>query len=127
MIPIPTGGLFGLVTGLGVMASLIQVVVPPDVSLIEHVERLGFNGVMLFFVLILWRKIASDGEMFWLKLEAKDALLMSTYSKTAEALTASRMTSEEMSKTLNVMRDTVDKMHTFRTDMQSDPPIKRSR
>ena len=103
-----------LVAITGSFAALVQMVTPDGASAatLDHIERLGINGLLAIAVIVLWKKI-----------QEKDLVLMSNYKSMAEALAANKVVVEKMSDTLDGIKETVEHMDTVRAMI---PPARLS-
>ena len=94
-----------LVAITGSFAALVQLVTPADApaAALDHIERLGINGLLALAVIVLWRK-----------LQEKDSMLMSNYKSNAESRAANKAVIDKMSDTLDGIKETVERMETVR-------------
>ena len=92
------------VAATGSLAAVFQTVNPPDPSALDHVERLGINGLLALAVVVLWRK-----------LQDKDNVLMQNYRVMADTLASTKAIQEKMADTLDNMNEKIEHMDTVRT------------
>lgn len=97
------------ISSITLVSTLIDATVA-DPNAIGQVGRLGLDGVLAVAVIILWKKL----QEMWVKLEAKDVLIMSNYKSMADALAANNTVVCKMSDILEEMHKAVEVLTSVR-------------
>jgi hypothetical protein len=102
-----------IVAGFGVLATLAQAIPIGDPS-IDKLKDYGTQGLLAVAVAFLWATMWKKLDAKDAKLDAKDAILMQIYESTAKSVATNVVVVEQMSKTLQEIRETVDELSTVR-------------
>lgn len=92
---------------MATLGLIVQTAVPvPDATLIGQIERLGLVGVLIFAVIVLWRK-----------LERQDGLELQAHQELVKAFTTNSEVMREMKDQMRELTQVVEKLIIIRESL----------